>query len=333
MSNILLTGGTGFIGSHTAISLIEAGHNIFLFDNLSNSSSDVVEKINQVSSKRIKLIIGNILDTKLLEETIYTHSINSVIHFAGLKSVSDSVSKPLEYFINNISGTISLLQAMDRANIYNLVFSSSATVYGKPQELPIKENHPLSVVNPYGRTKLHIEEILRDISLANNSWNIISLRYFNPVGAHSSGIIGENPSNIPSNLFPYICQVASGMLPFLKIFGNDYETKDGTGVRDYIHVMDVADGHVSALNFIENNSGFHEVNLGTGTGYSVLEILNAFKSVCEIDIPFKFVPRREGDVPSCYADPTMAYELLDWKHKRNLEEMCKSSWNFQKQCK
>lgn len=327
--NILLTGGTGYIGSHTAVVLSQLGHKVVLFDNLSNSEETVLERLAQITKQQFPFFNGDVRDTDLLKNTLADNSIDAVIHFAGLKAVGESVAKPVDYYANNVTGTVSLLQAMQAQHIKTLVFSSSATVYGQPQYLPLDESHPTCATNPYGRSKLHIEEILNDVAISDPQWRITCLRYFNPVGAHESGLIGENPSGIPNNLMPYIAQVATRQRTELSIFGNDYPTPDGTGVRDYIHVMDLAEGHAAALNFLTQNLGWHAINIGTGKGYSVLEIARAFESVSGIKLPTIIAPRRAGDVAECYANPVKAKELLKWAARRSLNDMCASTWRFQ----
>jgi UDP-glucose 4-epimerase len=329
MSRVLLTGGMGYIGSHTAVVLSEAGHEVVLYDNLCNSKISVLDRLETITGKRFSFIEGDVRDAAKLEETLKEHCIGAVIHFAGLKAVGESVEKPIEYYDNNIVGAVSLLKAMRAADVKTLVFSSSATVYGDPQYLPLDESHSTSATNPYGRSKLHIEEMLADVAKSDASWSIGCLRYFNPVGAHESGLIGEDPNDIPNNLMPYIAQVASGKLPKLNVFGNDYDTPDGTGVRDYIHVMDLADGHGAALRFLESHTGWHAINLGTGTGYSVLEMVTAFESASQQTVPYVIAPRREGDIASCYAKADKAKEQLGWNAKRTLEDMCESTWKFQ----
>ena len=327
--NILLTGGTGYIGSHTALTLMDAGHCVVLLDNFSNSSRSVLDRLEKITGKIIPFIEADIRDTKQVILTLKEYQIESVIHFAGLKAVGESIEKPLEYFDNNIGGTISLLVAMQEASVRTLVFSSSATVYGEPQYLPINEDHPTSATNPYGRTKLHIEEMLKDMAFSNADWRIVSLRYFNPVGAHESGLIGENPVGAPNNLMPYVAQVAAGKLECLNIYGDDYPTADGTGVRDYIHVMDLAYGHFSAINFLSQNAGYHVFNLGTGAGFSVLQMVRAFERVVGRQIKYKIVSRRAGDVAACYADPNKARRLLGWEPRLTLNEMCETVWQWQ----
>jgi len=326
--NILLTGGTGYIGSHTAVVLTQLGHKVVLFDNLSNSSEWVVRRLEQITEVKTPFIKGDVRDSELLLNTLKNYGIDAVIHFAGLKSVGESVNQPIEYYANNVQGTIVLLQAMQSAGVKNLVFSSSATVYGEPKYLPLDERHPTSATNPYGRSKLHIEEMLNEIAKSDNDWRIACLRYFNPVGAHESGLIGENPRGVPNNLMPYIAQVAAGLRTELNVFGGDYPTKDGTGVRDYIHVIDLAEGHAAALTYLSKATGYQAINLGTGNGYSVFDMLNAFEKASGCKIPYKVVARREGDVAACYADPGKARELLSWSAKRGLEDMCASTWRF-----
>lgn len=327
--NVLLTGGTGYIGSHTALVLLEAGHNVVLLDNLSNSHEKVVGDIEKIAKKNVPFVHGDVRDTKLVTQALVKYKIDAVIHFAGLKAVGESVAKPLEYYSNNVQGTLSLLEAMETSSIYQLVFSSSATVYGEPRYVPIDETHPTSATNPYGRTKLHIEEMLSDLANSAPKWHITCLRYFNPVGAHESGLIGESPAGIPNNLLPYIAQVATSQRETLFVYGNDYDTPDGTGVRDYIHVMDLAEGHKAALTFTNNTSGWNAFNLGTGRGYSVLEIKNAFEKACGKQIGFKISKRRPGDIGECVSSPLKAHDLLGWSTKYNLDDICSSAWNFQ----
>jgi UDP-glucose 4-epimerase len=329
--NILLTGGAGYIGSHTAVALVEAGHQVVIYDNLCNSSKSVIENLAKVLRKEIPFIEGDIRDAKLLDKTLDQFSVDAVIHFAGLKAVGESVTTPLKYYENNVQGTLSLLRAMSERNVKNIVFSSSATVYGDPQYLPIDESHPLAPTNPYGRTKLQIEQILEDLAFADSAWRVINLRYFNPAGAHHSGLLGENPQDTPNNLMPYIAQVSTGQLPQLSVFGDDYSTKDGTGVRDFIHVVDLAEGHLAALSYIPRSTGFETFNLGTGIGYSVLEMIAAFASVSKKTIPYSVVDRRPGDIASCYALVDKANKVLGWKANRLLVDMCTSGWQFQNQ--
>ncbi len=327
---VLLTGGAGYIGSHTAIVLSQLGYQVVLYDNLSNSCDAVLDKLGQISGRKMHFVHGDLRDTELLKKVLSSHDINAVIHFAGLKAITESVLSPIDYYSNNVQGTISLLQAMQSQRIKILVFSSSATVYGQPKYLPLDENHPTCVTNPYGRTKLHIEEMLGDIASSDPDWRIICLRYFNPIGAHQSGLIGECSNGVPNNLVPYILAVASGKYPHLDVFGDDYSTKDGTGIRDYIHVMDLAEGHHAAIEFLSCNTGWHAINLGTGTGYSVLEIVRAFEDTCGLSIPYKVKPRRVGDVAACFADPMKAKSALNWSSRYNLKDMCVSAWNFSK---
>ncbi len=331
--NVLLTGGTGYIGSHTAVSLVEAGHGIVLFDNLSNSRLDVVDRLNKITQQNIPFVEGDVRDTSLVSKTIQDYKIDVVIHFAGLKAGGESVEKPLEYFNNNVGGTISLLEAMRGGQVKALVFSSSAAVYGEPQYLPIDENHPTASTNPYGRTKLHIEEMLEDLVNSDPSWGVVCLRYFNPVGAHDSGLIGESPSGIPNNLMPFVSQVAAGIRSKVSIFGGDYPTLDGTGVRDYIHVLDLAEGHLAAINFLTNEKGWHAINLGTGCGSSVLEMISQFASSSGMLVPYEVVDRRPGDVASCYASADKAKKFLNWKAARDLKSMCASAWKWQESLK
>lgn len=327
--NILLTGGTGYIGSHTAVVLTEAGHRVVLFDNFANSQPAVLDRLARILGEAPAFVQGDIRDTDALEATLRTYAIDAVIHFAGLKAVGESVQEPIRYYDNNVHGTVSLLAAMARTNVKTLVFSSSATVYGEPKYLPIDEAHPLSATNPYGRSKLHIEEILRDVAASDANWRIMCLRYFNPVGAHASGLIGENPNGIPNNLMPYIAQVAWGKLACLSVFGDDYPTADGTGVRDYIHVVDLAEGHAAALGFLGKERGWHAVNLGTGQGYSVLEMVRAFEHASGRQVAFRIAPRRAGDAAACFAQPEKAARELGWKATRTLQDMCDSTWRWQ----
>lgn len=331
--NILLTGGTGYIGSHTAAVLIEAGHNVVLFDNLSNSRRDVVGRLESITNQSIPFVEGDVRETSLLSKTIKDYQVDAVIHFAGLKAVGESVEKPLEYFDNNVGGTISLLQAMRENQVKKLVFSSSATVYGEPQYLPIDENHPTSATNPYGRTKLHIEEMLHDVVASDSAFGVVCLRYFNPVGAHESGLIGESPNGTPNNLMPFVSQVAAGKRAKVNVFGDDYPTVDGTGVRDYIHVLDLASGHLAAINFLAGTKSWHAINLGTGYGSSVLEMIRQFASSSERSVPYEVVGRRPGDVASCYASAEKAEKLLKWKATRDLKSMCSSAWKWQEALK
>lgn len=327
--NILLTGGAGYIGSHTALALLDVGHKIVLLDNFCNSDKDVIAQLEKISLTKIPCIEGDVCDTELVKSVIDRHQIDSVIHFAGLKAVGKSKSEPLAYYLNNVAGTLSLLQAMKACNVKSLVFSSSATVYGEPQYLPYDEIHPLNPINPYGRSKLQIEQILSDLAHSDPGWKIIALRYFNPVGAHDSGLIGENPNDIPNNLVPYIAQVAEGRLEWLNIYGGDYDTPDGTGVRDYVHVMDLAEGHIAALNYLSKHAGYETFNLGTGHGVSVLDLLVKFQEASGVSINYKIVGRREGDLSVCFANPSKAGRLLKWSAKRTVDDMCRSAWNWQ----
>ena len=327
---ILVTGGTGCIGSHTVVELINNNYEVVIVDNLSNSKKDVIDKIEEITKKQVKFYEDDVCDKKALTKIFKENKIGAVIHFAGYKAVGESCEKPLMYYRNNIDSTLTLLEVMNEFGVKKIAFSSSATVYGKPESLPIKEDSKLTTTNPYGSTKLMIENILRDLYKSDNEWSIAILRYFNPIGAHKSGLIGENPNGIPNNLMPYIIKVATKELDCLGIFGNDYDTKDGTGVRDYIHVVDLAKGHIAALNKIINSTGCDAYNLGTGNGYSVLEIVNTFKKINNIDVPYKIKDRRPGDIDACYADPTYALEKLNWKAELTLEDMCKDAYNFVK---
>ena len=336
-NKILVTGGAGYIGSHTCITLHQAGYDVVVYDNLSNSSIEAINRASKLAGQPIEFIEGDIRDAKLLKQVFAENDFFGVIHFAGLKAVGESVTKPLLYYNNNVSGTITLLEVMAEANVKNLVFSSSATVYGDPEVLPIDETSPRSCTNPYGQSKLTVEHILQDLAATNEGWNLIPLRYFNPVGAHPSGQIGEDPNDIPNNLMPYISQVAVGKLEKLSIFGNDYPTVDGTGVRDFIHVTDLAQGHVAALNYLQqqvslsqtSSVGFLPINLGTGKGTSVLELVTAFSEVSGQDIPYQFSARRAGDIASCYASADKAKQLLGWEAKLSITEMCQDTWRWQ----
>ncbi len=325
---ILVTGGTGYIGSHTCVELLNAGYEIVVLDNLSNSKIEVVDKIKKITGKDFKFYEQDLCDEEKLDTLFKNENIDAVIHFAGLKAVGESVEKPILYYQNNLDSTLTLCKIMNKYNVKKIVFSSSATVYGSQDILPIKETASLSTTNPYGSTKLFIEYILDDIYKSDNDWSIIKLRYFNPVGAHESGLIGEDPNGIPNNLMPYVSKVAIGELPNLNVFGNDYNTKDGTGVRDYIHVVDLAKGHIKALEYIDKNKGSIAVNLGTGIGYSVLDIVNAYEKENNVKIPYKIVERRDGDIAECYADPEKALTLLNWKAEKNLNDMVKSAYDF-----
>ena len=328
---ILVTGGAGYIGSHTCIELLNNGEEIVVLDNFSNSKPRVLELIKEISGKTFRFYQADLLDRDAVERVFEENDIDSVIHFAGLKAVGESVEKPIEYYHNNITGTLILIDEMRKHGCKRLVFSSSATVYGSPKSVPIKEDFPRSTTNPYGSTKLMIEDILRDVSVSDDEWSIALLRYFNPIGAHKSGKLGEDPNGIPNNLMPYIQKVAVRKLPRLGVFGNDYPTRDGTGVRDYIHVVDLALGHVKAIQKLRNMTGVGVWNLGTGKGYSVLEVVNAFIRASGTDIPYDIKPRRAGDIAECYADPSKAFDELGWKAERDLDEMCEDSWRFIKQ--
>lgn len=325
---ILITGGTGYIGSHTAVKLLDQNEDIIILDNLYNSRAEVIDSIEAITGIRPKFYQIDLLDINGLEQIFKKNKIDCVIHFAGLKAVGESVAQPLKYFNNNITGTINLLMIMQKYNCKKIIFSSSATVYGTTQEMPLTENSPLGVTNPYGRTKLVIEEMLRDLYASDNEFAVVLLRYFNPIGAHKSRLIGENPNGIPNNLMPYICKVAKGELTHLNVFGNDYDTVDGTGVRDYIHVEDLADGHVKSINKVKNNSGLFTYNLGTGNGYSVLQVVSAFEKANNIKISYKITTRRAGDVATVYADTNKAEEELGFKAQYNINEMCRDSWNY-----
>ncbi len=329
--NILVTGGAGYIGSHTVVELQNAGHNVVVIDNLSNSKAKSLNRVTEITGKKVDFFEIDIRDFNALDSLLNKYKFDCCIHFAGLKAVGESVQKPLEYYDNNVCGTVTLLRALNKHNCKNIIFSSSACVYGNPEIIPITENCPKgNCTNPYGATKSMIEDIMMDLYKSDSNWNIVLLRYFNPIGAHQSGKIGENPNGIPNNLMPYITQVAVGKRDELSVFGNDYDTHDGTGVRDYIHVIDLARGHVCALNAIKENCGLEIFNLGTGHGYSVLDVVNAFEKVNGLKIPYVIKPRRAGDVPVCYADASKAEKILKWHAEFNLEDMCRDSWNWQK---
>lgn len=329
MSKILLTGGAGFIGSHTAVSLIDNGHDVVIVDNLVNSEKDVVENVEKITGKSIKFYIGDCRDEALMDKVFKENEIDSVIHFAGLKAVGESCSKPLEYYENNLNATLTLLKTMLKNNVNKIVFSSSATVYDASNDAERVEGMRLGCTNPYGWTKFMCEQIIRDVCTANKQLRAISLRYFNPVGAHKSGLIGENPVGIPNNLVPYIQQVATGQREYLHVYGNDYDTVDGTGVRDYIHVCDLADAHVAAYEYLQNHEGCIEINIGTGKGTSVLEMVHSFEKVNNVKIPYKIEARRPGDVDSVYANTQKAYELLHWKAKLTIDDMCRDAYIWQ----
>ncbi|MDP2110782.1 MAG: UDP-glucose 4-epimerase GalE [Thiobacillus sp.] len=326
---VLLTGGAGYIGSHTAVECLAAGHEVVVFDNLSNSSVKSLDRVAQIAGKSVTFVQGDIRERAALRALFTRHAIDAVVHFAGLKAVGESVEKPLLYYDNNIAGSIALFEEMTAAGVKSVVFSSSATVYGDPETVPITEDFPLSATNPYGRSKLFIEEMLRDIALADAGWNIALLRYFNPVGAHESGLIGEDPRGIPNNLMPYVAQVAVGRRPQLSVFGGDYPTPDGTGVRDYIHVVDLARGHVAALNKLLKLGGVQTWNLGTGRGVSVLDMVHAFEAASGKPVPYQIVARRAGDVAQCWADPSRAARDLDWRAEYDLPRMCADAWRWQ----
>jgi UDP-glucose 4-epimerase len=329
MATILVTGGCGYIGSHTVLELLNRDYEVIVVDNFSNSSYESLRRVEEITGKKAIFYEADIRDSAKMSMIFGLHKIDAVIHFAAFKAVGESCRMPLKYYENNISGTVSLLQVMEKHGVKKIIFSSSATVYGEPERLPLDENCRLSTTNPYGSTKLMMEMIMQDLYKADNEWNIILLRYFNPVGAHESGLIGEDPKGLPNNLMPYVAQVASGKLACINVFGNDYDTPDGTGVRDYIHVVDLAKGHVCAIDYSGEHKGVEIVNLGTGTGYSVLDIVKAFEKVNDITIPYVIKPRRPGDIAECYADPSKAAKLLNWKAEKNLEDMCFDSWNWQ----
>lgn len=328
--NILITGGAGYIGSHACLEFIAAGHSVVVLDNFCNSHRAVIGRLERISGRPLAVVDGDVRDRTLLGRLFDEHRIDAVVHFAGLKAVGESIAKPALYYDNNVCGSLALFETMSERGIKTLVFSSSATVYGDPASVPIREDFPLSATNPYGRSKLMIEDILRDLQRADATWRIMLLRYFNPVGAHPSGLIGEDPEGPPNNLMPYISQVAIGRLDALRVFGNDYPTPDGTGVRDYIHVVDLAQAHVAALRPLAARTGVTTVNVGTGRGYSVLEMVAAFAAASGREIPYRIEGRRPGDVASCYADPSLAAEFLDWKATRGLDEMCRDAWNWQR---
>jgi UDP-glucose 4-epimerase len=329
MSIILVTGGAGYIGSHTAVELLNAGHQVVIVDNLCNSSAKVLDRVEALAGKNFSFVQADVRDGAALDRIFAEHRIDGVIHFAGLKAVGESVAQPLRYFDNNVGSTLALLHAMDRANVRRIVFSSSATVYGDPEQVPITEGSRLQVTNPYGRTKLICEDILRDLQQADPRWHVAILRYFNPVGAHISGTLGENPSGTPNNLMPFITQVAVGQREFLSIFGKDYPTPDGTGVRDYIHVVDLAQGHLAALKYLNDRQASITVNLGTGRGVSVQELADTFARVTGVPVPYRFVERRPGDVAACYADTRLAQEALGWQAQLGVERMCQDAWRWQ----
>jgi UDP-glucose 4-epimerase len=327
--NVLVTGGAGYIGSHTCVELLEAGHDVVVVDNLSNSKPLALERVQALAGRTLRFVEADLRDRTALDRLFASDAFDAVIHFAGLKAVGESTERPLDYHDNNVGGTLALCQAMAAAGVKTIVFSSSATVYGDPASVPIREGAPLSAANPYGRSKLIVEDVLRDLHQADPSWSIALLRYFNPVGAHPSGQIGEDPNGIPNNLMPYVTQVAIGRLPELRVFGGDWPTPDGTGMRDYIHVVDLARGHLAALDFLGRETGLLTCNLGTGHGYSVLDVVHAFERACGRPVPYKIVERRPGDIATCYADPTLARERLGWQAERDLDAMVTDAWTWQ----
>jgi UDP-glucose 4-epimerase len=327
--HILVTGGTGFIGSHACVALMAVGHEVTVIDDLSNSQREVLDRVERISGKRPIFVEGDVRDRELLREVFSQRPVDAVIHFAGLKAVGESVAQPLRYYDCNVGGAIALCEVMAEVNVKTLIFSSSATVYGDPASVPIREDFPRSATNPYGASKLMVEDMLADLSKSDSAWRIARLRYFNPVGAHESGLIGESPSGIPNNLMPFVAQVASGQRERLSVFGNDYPTPDGTGVRDYIHVMDLAEGHVVALDYLVKHPGLLSVNLGTGSGCSVLDMVRSFELASGRLVPYFIMPRRPGDVAACYADPSLATNLLGWSAKRGIDEMCRDAWRWQ----
>ncbi|MDC7704769.1 UDP-glucose 4-epimerase GalE [Vogesella indigofera] len=326
---ILVTGGAGYIGSHICVQLLQAGHEVLVLDNFSNSKPEALRRVECIAGKKIHLLEGDIRDSTILDRAL-SHPVRAVIHLAGLKAVGESVNKPVDYYSVNVTGTLNLIQAMQRHQVYQLVFSSSATVYGTPETVPIKEDTPLHPESPYGRSKWMAEQILHDLSLSVANWKIVVLRYFNPVGAHPSGLIGEDPSGVPNNLMPYISQVASGKRPLLQIYGNDYPTPDGTGIRDYIHVEDLAAGHLAALTALKHSNELLTINLGTGHGHSVMEVLNAYESACGSKLSYQISARRPGDVAFYWADPSQATKILGWTARKDLQSMCNDSWRWQK---
>lgn len=327
---ILVTGGAGYIGSHTVVDLLENDYEVVIVDDFSNAHPAVLDRIREITGQSFAFYELNLLDREALTNVFNENDIEAVIHFAGFKAVGESVAEPLKYYHNNITGTLVLLEVMQEFSVKTIVFSSSATVYGMDNEAPFSENLPTSATNPYGQTKVFIEHIIEDLAVSDNEWSAVLLRYFNPIGAHESGRIGEDPNDVPNNLMPYITQVAVGKREKLSVFGNDYDTHDGTGVRDYIHVLDLSLGHISALEYALNHTGVEAVNLGTGEGYSVLDVVHAFEQANDVDIPYEIVERRPGDIAVGYADPTKAKELLNWEAKYSLEDMCRTSWNWQK---
>lgn len=329
--NVLLTGGAGYIGTHIAVQLAESGHGVVLLDNLTNSRAEAVRRVERITGREIPCYMGDCADTELLDQVFTDHTIDTVLHCAGLKAVGESTEQPLRYYRNNLNAALALCEVMDVHGVRNLVFSSSATVYGDPERVPIPETAPLSAANPYGATKLFIERIFADLAAADSRWHVITLRYFNPIGAHPSGLIGEDPNGVPNNLFPYIAQVAAGRRERLQVFGTDYPTPDGTGVRDYLHVMDLADGHVAAVDRLGDLAGWRAYNLGTGQGLSVLEAIKTFEEASGRQVPYETVERRPGDIATCYADPTMALRQLDWRPRRSIVDACADAWRWQSQ--
>lgn len=329
MSTLLITGGAGYIGSHTIVALLQAGHKVVCVDNYVNSSPEALRRVERITGRRATQVEGDVRDAALLDRIFAQHAIDGVIHFAALKAVGESVARPLAYYDNNVGGALALLAAMDRAGVRRMVFSSSATVYGVPRELPLREDAPLAATNPYGQTKLAVEQVLRDLAAADPRWSIVSLRYFNPIGAHLSGLIGEDPHDIPNNLFPFITQVAAGKRERLNVFGKDWPTPDGTGVRDYLHVVDLAAGHLRAFEYAGTRTGCIEINLGTGRGTSVLELVQAFEQATGRRVPYAIAPRRPGDVAACWADPSRAHELLGWRAERSIAQACADGWRWQ----
>ena len=326
--NILLTGGAGFIGSHTAVELLNAGHDVVVVDNLYNSSEKVIDRVEELTGKKVKFYNADACDFAAMDRVLNENAVDAVIHFAAYKAVGESVAKPLEYYRNNLDCTLTVCEAMKKHGVKRFIFSSSATVYGMSNPVPFREDYPTSATNPYGYTKVMIEQMLRDIAKADPEWSVCMLRYFNPIGAHESGLIGENPNGIPNNLLPYVAKVATGELDHLNVFGDDYDTPDGTGVRDYIHVVDLALGHLAALEYTNAHRGAEAINLGTGRGTSVLEIVRAFEKACGHEIPYKIAPRRPGDIATCYADTEKAERELHWHATRNIDDMCRDGWNF-----
>jgi UDP-glucose 4-epimerase len=329
MPRILVTGGAGYIGTHTMVELLAAGHDVVCLDNFANSSPEAVKRVQQIAGREVRLFTGDIRDRSLLESLFHSVEIEAVIHFAALKAVGESVARPLDYYDNNVYGTLVLLRAMAAAGVKRIVFSSSATVYGAPEQLPLTEGAPVRTTNPYGASKAMVEQMLRDLCAADPEWSAVSLRYFNPIGAHASGRIGEDPRDTPNNLFPYVTQVAVGKRERLSIWGNDWPTPDGTGVRDYLHVVDLAAGHLRAVDYSAAHQGFMPINLGTGRGTSVLELVRAFESATGIAIPHSFAPRRPGDIAACWADPSLAARLLGWRAERSVEQACADGWRWQ----